>query len=155
MPLFLNWLTAGVALTLLELLMPGTYLIWFGFSALLMGIITYFSGSFDLVYQLTLFGVMAVVFALIGWRIYGRLIFKANTPEAYRHLNNTMAQHLNKVVTVADVKDDKIQITIGDTVWPAVAEEPLKKGDKVLIVGMENNIVYKIKKFVDKNKKRV
>lgn len=153
MPLFLTWLTLGVILVLFELLIPGTYLIWFAFSGIVMGIITYFTGSFDLIYQFSLFGIMAVIFALIGWRIYGRLIFQANTPESYRYLNDIMSQHLNKVVTVADINNDKIQITIGDTVWPAVSEDQLKKGDKVLIIGTENNIVYKIKKFVDKNKK--
>lgn len=153
MPLFLTWLTVAVTLILLELLIPGTYLIWFGFSALVMGGITYFIESFDVIYQLTLFCVMAVAFALIGWRVYGRLIFKTHIPEAYRYLNDIMAQHLNKVVTVADIKDDKIQISIGDTVWPAISEDTVKKGEKVLIVGTENNIVYKVKKFVDKNKK--
>ncbi len=153
MPLFLTWLTVGITLVLLELLVPGTYLIWFGFSALLMGCITYLSGSFDLIYQLSLFGVMAFIFALIGWRVYGRLIFQTHTPESYRYLNDIMAQHLNKVVTVVDIKDDKIQISIGDTVWPAISEDAVKKGEKVLIVGTENNIIYKVKKFVDKNKK--
>ncbi len=150
MPLFLEWLTFGAALVLLELLIPGTYLIWFGFSALTMGGIIYFGGSFELMYQLLGFAVLSVVYALIGWRVYGRLIFQTNTPLAYRNLNNAVGQYVDKVVKVTEVKDDKIQVSVGDTVWPAVSQDTLKKGDKVVITGSDNGVILNVKKLVDK-----
>lgn len=153
MPLFLEWLTAGVALILLELLLPGTYLVWFGFSALTMGAIVFLIGSFGLVYQFILFGVLSVVFALIGWRLYGRFIFKADKPLVYRHLNDSVAQYIGQIVRVTDVQDNKIQVSIGDTVWPATSHDALKKGDNVLITGSDNNIVLNVKKYIDKKKK--
>lgn len=155
MSLFLQWLTAGFLLILLELILPGTYLIWFGFSALLMGLITFFIEPIGMMYQLILFGVMSIVFALIGWRLYGKFIFKTNKPIAYRHLNDTVAQYIGKIVPVSDIHNGKIQVSIGDTVWPAESDDLLKKGDEVLIIGSKNNIVLNVKKYIDKNKKKM
>lgn len=33
-----NWIIAGLALSLLELIVPGVYLIWFGFAAFVVGL---------------------------------------------------------------------------------------------------------------------
>ena len=37
-----NWIIAGLMLSLLELIVPGVYLIWFGFAAFIVGITVYF-----------------------------------------------------------------------------------------------------------------
>ena len=69
MPLFLNWISFGVLLMILELLLPGTYLIWFGFASLVMGGITYFFPDIGLMYQLIWVSFLSFSFALIGWKI--------------------------------------------------------------------------------------
>ena len=154
MPLALKWLTAGVILAIFELIVPGTYLIWFGFAALVLALITQMMPDLGIMWQLIWLSVFSVLFAFIGWKVYGWTIFKAVVPEKYRDLNNPIAQLTGKEVKVASVKDDKIQITVGDTVWPAVSDEPVKPGDRVVIVGSDNNVELKIKKMLDKNDKR-
>ena len=72
----LEWLIVGLALVLLELFVPGTYLIWFGFAGLLVAVLTSFF-TWSLVMQVVIFTLFSFVFALIGWHVYGRLITKA------------------------------------------------------------------------------
>ena len=154
MSLFLEWLTVGAALVILELIMPGTYLIWFGFAALVMSGITYFVPDFSMLGQLVSVGVLSVMFALIGWKVYGKLIFKINMPEEYKKLNNPIAQLKGKVVTIVEVKRNKYQVTVGDTVWTATSDASFKKGDKAVVVGSDNQVELKIQKILDKNTKK-
>ena len=153
MPLFLNWISFGVLLIILELLLPGTYLIWFGFASLVMGGITYFFPDIGLTYQLIWLGLLSVCFALIGWKIYGKLIFKGIS-EQYKNLNDPIAQLIGKVVTVTDVKDGKYQVSVGDSVWLATSDKDFKKGEKAIISGSYNNVELKIKKLLDKKEKK-
>ena len=41
-PVPLLWLTIGILLAVLELIIPGTYLIWFGFAAIVNSLMTAF-----------------------------------------------------------------------------------------------------------------
>jgi len=155
MPLYLTWLTVGVVLAVLELVIPGTYLIWFGMAGLVMSLITWIVPDLSIMWQLIGISVFSVLFALLGWKIYGKLIFSSVVPEKYRDLNNPIAQMTGKKVIVASVKGDKIQVTVGDTVWPAVSEDIFKVGDKAVISGSSNNVELKIKKLLDKKVKKV
>ena len=146
MPLYLNWLTVGIALMVVELIIPGTYLIWFGFAATVVGIMTWLIPDLALIWQLIWLALLSVLFAVIGWRIYGKLIFQKQSNTKYKDLNNPISQMKGKVVEVVSVKGDKIQVSIGDTVWLAVSEDKVKVGDKVVITGSPNGVELSIKK---------
>jgi len=154
MPLYLWWLTIGVALAVFELIIPGTYLIWFGFAALVNCIITCFIQDISLTWQLIWFSLFAVLFAFIGWKVYGWTIFKSVIPEKYRDLNNPIAQLTGKTVEVVAVKGDKIQVSVADTVWTATSDDHFKVGEKAIISGSSNNVELKIKKLLDKKTKK-
>ena len=146
MPLYLNWLTIGVALMIIELIVPGTYLIWFGFAATVVGIMTWLIPDLALIWQLIWLALLSVFFAVIGWRVYGKLIFKKEPDGKYKDLNNPIAQMKGKTVEVSAVKGDKIQVSVGDTVWPALSEDKFKVGDKAVITGSPNGVELTIKK---------
>ena len=146
MPLYLNWLTIAVALMIIELIIPGTYLIWFGFAAMVVGIMTWLIPDLALIWQLIWLALLSVFFAVIGWRIYGKLIFKQESNSKYKDLNNPIAQMKGKTVEIASVKGDKIQVSIGDTVWPELSEDKLKVGDKAVIIGSPNGVELTIQK---------
>lgn len=146
MPLYLNWLTIGVALMIIELIVPGTYLIWFGFAATVVGIMTWLIPDLALIWQLIWLALLSVFFAVIGWKVYGKLIFKQEINSKYKDLNNPIAQMKGKTVEVSSVKGDKIQVSVGDTVWPALSEGKFKVGDKAVITGSPNGVELTIKK---------
>ena len=94
-----------------------------------------------------------MVFVLIGLKIYGVLLFKHGISGKYKNLNNPIAQLTGKVVDVVAVKGDKMQVAVGDTVWPAVSNETFSVGEKAVISGRSNNVVREIKKLLDKKEK--
>jgi len=154
MSIALWWLIIGVLLAVLELIIPGTYLIWFGAAALVNCVITAVVPDLSMTWQLVWLAFFSILFAFIGWKVYGWTIFHSVVPEKYRNLNDPIAQMTGKTVEVVSVKGDKIQVAVGDTVWTATSDDKIKVGEKAVISGSYNNVELKIKKLLDKKQKK-
>ncbi|MBR3675749.1 MAG: NfeD family protein [Alphaproteobacteria bacterium] len=136
-----NWLIWGLILSLLELVVPGTYLIWFGLAGLLMSLLTFFI-PMSLTAQIIWFAVFSGIFAFIGWYAY-RYIFKTlKAPKEYQNLNDSAQQYVGRTVTVAeDVKDNQTKVQIGDSYWLAYSEKPLKKGATAKVTAVKDSLI--------------
>ena len=136
-----NWIVVGLILSLLELIAPGVYLIWFGFAAFVMSVVVYFT-PLALTTQLIWFAVFSAIFALIGLYVYGYIFKKTKTPTEYSHLNDSAAQYVGQTVTLAeDVVDNRTKVKIGDGYWIAACEKPLKRGNNAKVVGVKDGVI--------------
>ena len=139
---YMEWFSLGLLLVLLELFVPGVYLVWFGLSAFVTGALTIYH-DFTVIEQSLVF----VVFALTGWFFYGRIMKRSKVSDRYKHLNDPAGQHIGKTYLLAeDVVDGRSKALIGDSVWIVECEDGLKKGDKVKITGVENGVILKAEK---------
>ena len=66
----LAWLIGGLVISAAEMLAPGTFLVFIGAAAAVVGAAAYFV-PLDLTHQFLLFGAAVVAFVLIGRDIYG------------------------------------------------------------------------------------
>lgn len=136
-----NWIIAGLALSLLELIVPGVYLIWFGFAAFVVGIAVYFL-PIELTTQLIVFAIVSGIFAVIGVAVYRYVFSKAQVPAEYKNLNNTAEQYVGQLVTVAeDAEDNRTKVKIGDTYWLASCKKAFKQGDTAKVVGVKDSLI--------------
>ncbi|MBO6290290.1 MAG: NfeD family protein [Alphaproteobacteria bacterium] len=136
-----NWIVVGLILSLLELIAPGVYLIWFGFAAFVMSVVVYFT-PLALTTQLIWFAVFSAIFALIGLYVYGYIFKKTKTPTEYSHLNDSAAQYVGQTVTLAeDVVDNRTKVKIGDGYWIAACEKPLKRGNNAKVIGVKDGVI--------------
>ncbi|MCI7421079.1 MAG: NfeD family protein [Alphaproteobacteria bacterium] len=136
-----NWIIAGLALSLLELIVPGVYLIWFGFAAFVVGIGVYFI-PMELTTQLIVFAIASGIFAVIGVAVYRYVFNKAQVPAEYKNLNNTAEQYVGLLVTVAeDAADNRTKVKIGDTYWLASCQKAFKQGDTAKVVGVKDSLI--------------
>lgn len=136
-----NWLIIGLVLSALELIVPGVYLIWFGLAGFAMSILMCFL-SMAVTTQLIWFALISAVFAVIGWFAYRVIMKKTETPKEYRNLNNSAEQHVGTTVTLTqDVADNQTKVKIGDSVWLAYCEKPMKKGDTAKVTGVKDNLI--------------
>ncbi len=135
------WLVTGLVLSLLELIVPGVYLIWFGLAGIFMSALVYFV-PMSTNSQLIWFAIISAIFALLGLYIY-RYIFKKNQiPQAYRNLNNSAEQYVGNTVTVAENSEDHMtKVKIGDTYWLAYSEKDFKKGDTAKVIGVKDSLI--------------
>ena len=136
-----NWLIIGLALSILELIVPGTYLIWFGLAGLLMSILTYFM-PLALSTQIMWFAAISAIFAVIGWYSYRYIFKKMQAPKEYQNLNDSAQQYIGRTVTISeDVVDNQTKVKVGDTYWLAYTEKPLKKGDKAKVTAVKDSLI--------------
>ena len=136
-----NWVIAGLALSLLELIVPGVYLIWFGFAAFVVSIAVYFM-PLEFTTQLIVFAIASGIFAVIGVAVYRYIFSKTQVPAEYKNLNNTAEQYVGQLVTVAeDTADNRTKVKIGDTYWLASCQKPFKQGDTAKVVGVKDSLI--------------
>ena len=136
-----NWLIVGLVLSALGLVVPGVYLIWFGFAGFAMSIIMCFT-EMVVTTQLIWFALISAVFALIGWYAYRVIMKKTQTQREYRNLNNSAEQYVGMTVTVTqDTEENNTKVKIGDTYWLAYSEKNLKKGDTAKVTGVRDNLI--------------
>lgn len=138
---YIHWLSLGLGLVLLEFFIPGTYVIWFGFAALIMvGVVSFVALSAT--QQVIVFSVIAAICAIIGLYVYKKLMNLAKVAPESKNLNNPAAQYIGRrFKLVQDVVDGRSKVSIGDTVWLVECEDNLKSGDDVKITGIKDGVI--------------
>lgn len=135
------WIVVGLTLSLLELFVPGVYLIWFGLAGFVMSLIVYLT-PMVFTTQLIWFALISAVFACMGLYVYRYIFTKAKVPEEYKNLNNSAEQLVGRIVTVAeDSEDNQTKVKIGDSFWLAYSEKSFKKGDTAKVVGVKDSLI--------------
>jgi membrane protein implicated in regulation of membrane protease activity len=108
-----NWFILAALLLLLEVLMPGVFMLWLGLSAILVGIIsTAITWSWQT--QVIAFAIFAIL-ALPAWRYFARRVEKPNDSP---FLNRRAEGYVGRVFTLyKPIVDGVGTIRIDDTVW--------------------------------------
>lgn len=135
------WLLVGLLLSLLELVVPGVYLIWFGFASFAMSLLV-LTVTLDITAQLFWFALFSAVFAIVGLFAYRYIFKRTQTPKEYQNLNDSAKQMVGRKVTVTeDSEDNQTKVKIGDTFWLAYSEKPFKKGDTAKVIGVKDSLI--------------
>lgn len=109
------WLIAAALLAILEIFMPGLFLIWIAGAAALTGVALFFLPlGFPL--QAMLFAILAFISVWCGRRWYARNPVPTSDP----NLNARADRLIGQVVTVeAAIENGKGRVRVGDGVWNA------------------------------------
>lgn len=127
------WVGAGALLGILEILLPGIFLIWIAVAAWVTAIIVAAAPPMALAVQLVIFVILAFVTVFLGRRYYAR-----NPVESADPLLNTRAARLvGQIVTVESaIENGKGRVRVGDGVWNAKGPDA-PSGASVQIVAAE------------------
>lgn len=134
MPSSVLWGVAGLLLIALEaLVIPGSYTIWIGLAAILTGIVLSLI-AVPSPWDWLLFGVAALAFAALGWRVYrGRAREEADVPT----LNDPAAALVGKSFDLDGAIVEGVgRIRWHDTVW-RVTGPSLPAGARVKVVALD------------------
>lgn len=144
---YLSWFSIGLLFVLAELFVPGTYLVWFGFSAFVMGILVSLM-QLSATEVLVCFALISAAFSGIGWYAYAKVLNKTKVPEKYKYLNDMAGAHIGKIYNLSeDVVDGRAKAKVGDTFWLVEIDAPLKKGDKVKITDVKDGVILIAEKY--------
>lgn len=131
------WIGAGALLGILEILLPGIFLIWIAIAAWITAAIVAVAPPMALAMQLVIFVVLAFVTVFLGRQYYARNPVESADP----HLNTRTSRLLGQVVTVESaIENGKGRVRVGDGVWNASGPDA-PAGASVRIVAADGTVL--------------
>lgn len=130
-----NWMVLGIILLVLEIVLPGVFLVWIGIGSLIVGVISIFaweSGFWTWQTQVLLFLVLSVASAFAGRRLAGPRKDDSDQPL----LNRRGDQLIGRTATLAEpIRNGRGRIQLGDTLW-RVSGPDLPAGTRVRVTAV-------------------
>ena len=124
-----NWFILGGVLLALEILVPGTFMLWLGLSAVVVGVVSLLI-AWPWQAQLVAFAVLSIG-SLILWR---RLSPKVDELRTQPFLNRRAEGFVGRVFTLEKpIVDSRGTVHIGDTIWQ-VSGPDLPSGVRVRVI---------------------
>lgn len=128
-----SWWIVGIVLLVLELLVPGVFLIWIGAAAVVVGALSlalWDSAFWGWHVQLLLFAVLSVLFAVVGRRIYNGKGAKTDEP----WLNRRGESLIGRTATLSEpILEGRGRIKLDDTMWSVMGPD-LPVGSRVRVI---------------------
>ncbi len=113
----------GMVLLVLELLVPGVFLIWIGAAAVVLGALSlalWDSAFWGWHIQLLLFAVLSVLFAVVGRRIYNGKRTTSDEPT----LNRRGESLVGRTATLSEpIQEGRGRIKLDDTMWSVMGPD--------------------------------
>jgi hypothetical protein len=127
-----SWFVLGLILLGLEILAPGTIFLWFGLSALVVGVVALTLGLSWQVH-VALFLVLSLVSLLVGRRMMTRLASERGDPG----LNKRGSRYIGREFTLATpLNEGAGNLSIDDTIWRITGPD-LPAGTKVRVESID------------------
>jgi hypothetical protein len=135
--LFWHWWVVALILVILEMVMPGFFLLWIGIAAGIVGLLLVFVPATPWQVQFVVFGVLA-----IGSIAAARYYIRRNPIESDdRTLNRRGEQYVGRVFTIDEAIINGIgKVRVGDSVWRAAGPD-LPAGERVKVVGVDGTML--------------
>ena len=126
------WVTIGLVLAILEMLVPGVYLIWLAVAALATGLLTFIL-DLSLPMQVIDFVFLALIAAFSAKRFLRDRPIESADPMMNRRLDRMVGQ--TGTITVA-LEHGSGRVHVGDSDWMATGPD-IAEGTRVRIIGSE------------------
>lgn len=135
-----SWWIFGAILIGIEVFAPGSFFLWFGLAAFVVGLITMIFGMENAIWvwqaQVIVFVVLALAFAVIGRSFMKKRGWdKSEQP----NLNNRGAQLIGRhAILTQPISQGHGRAKIGDSTW-RVAGPDMPEGSKVVVVSAQSS----------------
>ncbi|QTR50583.1 NfeD family protein [Candidatus Thiothrix anitrata] len=131
---FWHWLVFGVLLMALEVLVPAMLLMWFGFGAIVTGLLLWLIPDMELSWQLLSFAMVSGG-SVLGWRKsrFREENISSDSPD----LNNRLHSHIGKEYVLTEaIINGRGTMRVGDTAWRVTGAD-LPSGMRVRVTGVD------------------
>jgi len=128
------WLLAAALLGILEIFIPGIFLVWMAIAAGITGLMVAFL-PLSLPYQLGIFALLAFAAVYSGRRYYEKNPVASEDP----NLNERTARLIGKAVTVETaIQNGQGRVRIGDSLWLARGPDA-PAGTQVVVIAADGS----------------
>ncbi len=131
---FWHWLSLAALLGVLEMVVPGTYFMWLGIAAALVGGVSWLWPELHWQYQVLSFAVLSVAVVFV----YRRWLGGARPAETDQpHLNRRGEQYVGQIFTLDQpIVDGVGRARVEDTMWRILGPD-LPAGARVRVTGVD------------------
>ena len=134
---FWDWLALATILLILEVFGAGGYLLWIGLAAACVGVLTYLFPELPWVWQFFLFGLLAILTAVLWWRRQRSPLPPSDQPG----LNRRGSELLGRRFALHEaIIEGRGKIKAGDSLW-LVSGPDLPAGSLIKVVAQEGVIL--------------
>ncbi|MGB5464450.1 MAG: NfeD family protein [Sedimenticolaceae bacterium] len=113
-PDFWHWWILGLALIIAETLLPGTYFLWMGVSAVVLGVLAWLFPAMGWEIQLMLFALLSLA-SIVVWRMWQR---RHPDESDQPMLNRRAEQYIGRVfVLEAAIENGFGKVRVADSLW--------------------------------------
>jgi len=137
---FWHWWVLGVALLVMEVLVPGTFFLWMAAAAGIVGVLLLPFPDMDWKIQLLVFSVLSVG-AIAAWQVYLR---RNPTETDDNTLNRRGAQYIGRRVTLNEpLVNGRGRVQIDDTYWNVATVDgaDVAAGAKITVTGVDGIVL--------------
>ena len=136
-----HWEIAGLALVLLELAVPAFFVIWFGFGAMLVGLVLLLAPGLALSAQIGVWVLASVAMTVLWFRVFKRSQHKTLVGTAAGEVIGEIGLLVSAVAPFERGKVRFQRPLLGADEWACVAETAISAGERVKVVSVEGSYV--------------
>ena len=134
---FWNWWVFALVLIIVEVLVAGTFFLWMGISAGIVGLLLYLFPGLDWQVQLSLFAVFSVISIIVS-RLWLAKHARAEPPST---LNRRGSQYVGRPFTLSEPIVNGIgRLNVDDTIW-RISGPDMESGSQIIVEGLEGTIL--------------
>ena len=136
-----HWEIAGLALVLLELAVPAFFVIWFGFGAMLVGLVLLLAPGLALSAQIGVWVLASVAMTVLWFRVFKRSQHKTLVGTAAGEVIGEIGLLVSAVAPFERGKVRFQRPVLGAEDWVCMAESAIAAGERVRVVSVEGSYV--------------
>jgi inner membrane protein len=132
-----HWWLLAVVLLIIELVLPGTFFLWMGVSALVVGGLAAFFPAMETAVELMIFALLSVV-SVVAWKKY-----QSKHPSKTGHptLNQGGAQYIGRVIQLSQpIGNGFGKEKVGASFWTVSGPDAVV-GSKVRVTAVESTVL--------------
>ncbi|MCL2589475.1 MAG: NfeD family protein [Betaproteobacteria bacterium] len=136
-----HWIIGGIALVLLELVVPAFFVLWFGLGAIFVGLLLLVAPGFPLAGQILLWAVASVAMTVLWFRVFSRMRNKTRIGTAEGDIIGEIGL---LAADSAPFKRGKVRFQrpiLGAEEWPCTSETEIATGTRVRLVSVEGSVL--------------
>ena len=136
-----HWEIAGLALVLLELAVPAFFVIWFGFGAMLVGLVLLLAPGLALSAQIGVWVLASVAMTVLWFRVFKRSQHKTLVGTAAGEVIGEIGLLVSAVAPFERGKVRFQRPVLGAEEWVCMAESAIAAGERVRVLSVEGSYV--------------
>jgi inner membrane protein len=136
-----HWEIAGLALVLLELAIPAFFVIWFGFGAMLVGLVLLLVGELSVAAQVSTWILASLAMVVLWFRVFRRSQHKTLIGTAAGEVIGEVGLLVAEVEPFRRGKVRFQRPVLGAEEWSCMAESPIGAGERVRVISVEGSYI--------------